>query len=121
MARYIKSHWAWIEQIDYHVKVRGWTDDVASHIALAKVQGGHMLELACREVQQFLGEPDISVGELAVMWNSSVAIYGVMVVGGGSEEIITDLAINQEERLTKRLRELAKKAKAQAAQPNAKL
>ena len=55
VAKDIEAHWAWIEQIAYHVKINGWTDDVASRIAMVKIFGGRMLELACREAQQVLG------------------------------------------------------------------
>lgn len=80
-----------------------------------------MLELACREAQQVLGGAGYQRGGVGGDVEQLSRDLRIMVVGGGSEEIITDLAIRQEERLTKRLRELAKKAKAQAAQPNAKL
>ncbi|GKT66885.1 acyl-CoA dehydrogenase [Colletotrichum tofieldiae] len=53
MARYIESHWAWIEQIAYHAKVTGSMEtELASRIALAKVHGGRLFELANREAQQ---------------------------------------------------------------------
>ena len=55
LARYIESHWAWLEQIAYAVQKspEGWQDpDIAGRIALAKVQGGRILEMANREAQQ---------------------------------------------------------------------
>lgn len=49
----VESHWAWLEQIAYHVQLHGWqTDTIAGRVALAKVPGGRILELAAREAQQ---------------------------------------------------------------------
>jgi len=56
LARYIESHWAWLEQIAYHTQIHGWqSPDIAGRIALAKVHGGRILEMAAREAQQVLG------------------------------------------------------------------
>ncbi|KAL6229379.1 hypothetical protein BDW75DRAFT_235258 [Aspergillus navahoensis] len=105
IARYVESHWAWLEQIAYHVKLNGWTSDVGSRMALAKVQGGHLLELACREAQQVLGGAGYQVGGVGSDVEQTSRDLRVMVVGGGSEEIITDLAVRQEQRLMQQLRE----------------
>lgn len=58
LAHKIEAHWAWLEQIAYHINTSElkWQDpDIAGRIALAKVQGGQMLELAAREAQQVFG------------------------------------------------------------------
>ncbi|KAK2038395.1 acyl-CoA dehydrogenase NM domain-like protein [Colletotrichum somersetense] len=56
MARYVESHWAWLEQIAYHTRATGsMGTDLASRIALAKVHGGRLLELVSREAQQIFG------------------------------------------------------------------
>ncbi|KAF2817629.1 acyl-CoA dehydrogenase NM domain-like protein [Mytilinidion resinicola] len=103
IAKDVESHWAWLEQLAYHVKVNGWTDDLASRLALAKVQGGRMLELANREAQQVLGGAGYQQGGVG----SSVEQIGrdlrMLVVGGGSEEIISDLAVRQELNLSRRI------------------
>jgi alkylation response protein AidB-like acyl-CoA dehydrogenase len=104
IARNLEAHWAWVEQIAYHVKRHGWTSDIASRMALAKVQGGHLLELACREAQQVLGGASYQVGGVGSNVEQTSRDLRIMVVGGGSEEIITDLAIRQEQRLMERLR-----------------
>jgi alkylation response protein AidB-like acyl-CoA dehydrogenase len=55
VAWYIESHWAWIEQIADHIKATGDIGpELSSRIALCKVQGGRLLELANREAQQVL-------------------------------------------------------------------
>jgi alkylation response protein AidB-like acyl-CoA dehydrogenase len=58
MALDVESHWAWLEQIAYHVEKdpKGWnSEDVAPRVALAKVMGGRIIERASREAQQILG------------------------------------------------------------------
>ncbi|CAK7231619.1 hypothetical protein SCUCBS95973_007979 [Sporothrix curviconia] len=97
LARYIESHWAWIEQIAYHAKTRGTVgDELAGRIALAKVHGGRILELANREAQQILGGAAYQRGGVGGRVERIGRDLRVSVVGGGSEEIITDLAIRQE-------------------------
>jgi alkylation response protein AidB-like acyl-CoA dehydrogenase len=102
MARYIESHWAWIEQIAYHIKIRGWTDELASRIALLKVHGGRILELANREAQQVLGGAGYQQGGVGGAVEQISRDLRMLVVGGGSEEIISDLALRQELGLAKK-------------------
>lgn len=106
LARYIESHWAWLEQIAYAIEQspKGWQDpDVAGRIALAKVQGGRILELANREAQQVFGGVAYqrSNGPGGVIEQMSRDLR-MMVVGGGSEEIIADLAVRQETMMASR-------------------
>lgn len=99
IGREVESHWAWLEAIAYHVQVHGWqTDTIAGRIALAKVSGGRILELAAREAQQVMGG-------VAYQRNGPggggrveqiTRDLRMMVVGGGSEEILEDLAFRQE-------------------------
>ena len=105
MARYIESHWAWLEQIAYAVQKspHGWQDaDVAGRIALAKVQGGRIQEMANREAQQVLGGAGYQRGGPGAVVEQMSRDLRMMVVGGGSEEIISDLAVRQETILAKR-------------------
>jgi len=97
MARYIESHWAWIEQICYHAKVNGRiTEDLASRIALAKIHGGRLLELANREAQQVFGGAGYQRSGLGSEVEQISRDLRMLVVGGGSEEILSDLAVRQE-------------------------
>lgn len=98
LARYIESHWAWIEQIAFHCHVNGGQmgPELASRIALAKVHGGRLLELASREAQQIFGGLGYQRGGLGGRVEQVSRDVRVNVVGGGSEEIITDLAVRQE-------------------------
>ena len=105
LARYIESHWAWLEQIAYAVQQspKAWQDpDVAGRIALAKVQGGRILEMANREAQQVLGGAGYQRGGPWAAVEQISRDLRMMVVGGGSEEIIADLAVRQETMLAKR-------------------
>ena len=102
LARQIEAHWAWLEQIAYAVQAssRGWQDvDVAGRIALAKVQGGRMLEEASREAQQVWGGRGYQKGNAVEQISRDLRM---MVVGGGSEEIISDLAVRQEVGIARR-------------------
>lgn len=99
LARYIESHWAWLEQIAYAVQQSplGFQDpDVAGRIALAKVQGGRIQEMANREAQQILGGAGYQKGGPGAVVEQMSRDLRMMVVGGGSEEIIADLAVRQE-------------------------
>ena len=105
LARYTESHWAWLEQIAYAVQQspKGWQDpDVAGRIALAKVQGGRIQEMANREAQQVMGGAGYQRGGPGAPIEQMSRDLRMMVVGGGSEEIIADLAVRQETILAKR-------------------
>ncbi|EMD01009.1 hypothetical protein BAUCODRAFT_144587 [Baudoinia panamericana UAMH 10762] len=105
LARYIESHWAWLEQIAYAVQQspKGWQEpDVAGRIALAKAHGGRIEELAAREAQQVLGGAGYQRGGVGAAVEQISRDLRMMVVGGGSEEIISDLALRQETMLAKR-------------------
>lgn len=105
MARYIESHWAWCEQIAWAVKASGSRDidaDLSARIALAKVHGGRLLELCAREAQQIFGGNAISKGGVGGRVEQIVRDMRVSIVGGGSEEVITDLSVRQEEQATQR-------------------
>lgn len=58
IGRYVESHWAWLEQLAYHIQQSpsAWQDpEIAGQIALSKVHGGRILEMANREAQQIFG------------------------------------------------------------------
>lgn len=105
MARYIESHWAWLEQLAYHIQQSrdGWQDaEIAGQIALTKVHGGRILEMANREAQQIFGGAGYQKGGPGAVVEQMSRDLRMMVVGGGSEEIIADLALRQETALAKR-------------------
>ncbi|CAI4212003.1 unnamed protein product [Parascedosporium putredinis] len=99
LAYRVESHWAFLEQIAFQVNssALGWqAPDIASQIALAKVQGGQMLELAAREAQQVFGGAGYQKGGRGATVEQISRDLRMMVVGGGSEEILCDLAVRQE-------------------------
>ncbi|KAK6197243.1 hypothetical protein LQW54_010813 [Pestalotiopsis sp. IQ-011] len=99
LAREVESHWAWLEQIAYHVQARGWqSSSIAGPIALSKVSGGRILELAAREAQQIMGGVAYQRGGPGGggVVEQITRDLRMMVVGGGSEEIIGDLAFREE-------------------------
>ena len=105
MARKIESHWAWLEQVAYHIQTspKGWQDpDVAGRIALLKVSGGKMLEFCAREAQQIMGGIGYQKGGVGGHVEQITRDLRMMVVGGGSEEILGDLAYREELKLAKK-------------------
>ncbi|KAF2267255.1 acyl-CoA dehydrogenase NM domain-like protein [Lojkania enalia] len=105
IARYVESHWAWLEQLAYHISKAplGWQDpDIAGQIALSKVHGGRILEMANREAQQVFGGAGYQKGGPGAVVEQISRDLRMMVVGGGSEEIIADLAVRQETALAKK-------------------
>lgn len=98
IARYVESHFAWLEQLAFHINHTGWQDpEIAGQIALAKVHGGRILEMANREAQQIFGGAGYQRGNgVGGVIEQMSRDLRMMVVGGGSEEIIADLAIRQE-------------------------
>ncbi|KAI0203453.1 acyl-CoA dehydrogenase [Astrocystis sublimbata] len=99
LAREVEAHWARLEQIAYHIKTCGWqSKDIAGPIAMAKISGGRILELAAREAQQVMGgvayqRGGPGGGGRVEQINRDLRM---MVVGGGSEEILGDLAFKEE-------------------------
>ncbi|KAG9964339.1 acyl-CoA dehydrogenase, partial [Aureobasidium melanogenum] len=87
-------------------KLTNVAKDIEAHfacrIAMAKIFGGRMLELACREAQQVMGGAGYQKGAGGAQVEQISRDLRVLVVGGGSEEIIGDLAVRQELALTKR-------------------
>lgn len=100
LAREVESHWAWLEQLAYHIQtspLKWQAPDIAGKVALSKVSGGRILELAAREAQQVLGGVGYQKGNHPGGTVEQITRdLRMMVVGGGSEEIIEDLAMRQE-------------------------
>lgn len=63
---------------------------------MAKIHGGRLLELANREAQQIFGGAGYQRGGVGARVEQISRDLRVNIVGGGSEEIITDLAVRQE-------------------------
>ncbi|PFH58621.1 hypothetical protein XA68_13438 [Ophiocordyceps unilateralis] len=99
VAHRVEAHWAWLEQIAFHVDkspLKWQCPEVAGRIALVKVQGGQMVELAAREAQQVFGGAGYQKAGPGATVEQISRDLRMLVVGGGSEEVISDLAIRQE-------------------------
>ncbi|KAF2968048.1 hypothetical protein GQX73_g5531 [Xylaria multiplex] len=104
LARDVEAHWARLEQIAYHIKKHGWySRDIAGPIAMAKISGGRILELAAREAQQIMGGVAYQRGGPGGggCVEQITRDLRMMVVGGGSEEILGDLAFKEEIKMAK--------------------
>ncbi|KAF4461511.1 acyl- dehydrogenase NM domain [Fusarium albosuccineum] len=99
MARHIEATHAWMEQLVYIAetsKKTGIDAKLGGQFANLKVLAGQTLEKVNRESQQVLGGLGYSKNGRGARIEQISRDVRVMVVGGGSEEILTDLAINQE-------------------------
>ena len=106
MARGLDSTYAWLEQLIYMSEVarKKRTDAAMGGLfANLKVQAGRTLELVNREAQQVLGGLGYSKNGRGARIEQVSRDVRVMVVGGGSEEILSELSVNQEIRAMKKL------------------
>lgn len=84
IAQEIESHWAWLEQLAYHIqnsKKKFDDPEIAGRIALVKVQGGRLLEMANREAQQVFGGAGYQKGGVGATVEQIGRDLRMMVVG----------------------------------------
>ncbi|KAL5536566.1 hypothetical protein ACEPAF_388 [Sanghuangporus sanghuang] len=108
MTRALESTRAWYESIVWEIEqaavssygpngknyVTAFADpSIASRIALLKVQAGRTLELLVREAQQIFGGAGTTREGVGAVVEQISRDMRVWVVGGGSEEILDDLAV----------------------------
>lgn len=106
MARCLDSAYAWMEQLVYMAeesKKKGVDANMGGLFANLKVLAGQTLEKVNREAQQVMGGLGYSKNGRGSRIEQISRDVRVMVVGGGSEEILSELAVNQEIRAMKRL------------------
>ncbi|KAF3002727.1 hypothetical protein E8E14_002989 [Neopestalotiopsis sp. 37M] len=104
--RNINSAHAWMEQLVYLIeqgKITGNDPHIAGPIAGLKVLAAQTLEKVNREAQQVLGGLGYSKEGRGKRIEQISRDVRVMTVGGGSEEILVDLALNQELRAIQQL------------------
>ncbi|EKG18869.1 Acyl-CoA oxidase/dehydrogenase type 1 [Macrophomina phaseolina MS6] len=90
IAQEIESHWAWLEQLAYHIQnsEKKFDDpEIAGRIALAKVQGGRLLEMANREAQQVFGGAGYQKGGVGATVEQISRDLRMMVVGESSRHL----------------------------------
>lgn len=100
---------AWMEQLVFlieHEKRNGKEIAISGPIANLKVLAGQTLERVNREAQQIMGGLGYSRTGRGARIEQISRDVRVMVVGGGSEEILVDLSVSQEMRAMKQLRRL---------------
>jgi alkylation response protein AidB-like acyl-CoA dehydrogenase len=98
MGRAIETTHALIENLIYHsttVSPAQRELDLAAWYALVKVQAGRTLEKVNRQAQQILGGLGYSRGGRGGRIEQISRDLRVLVVGGGSDEILTDLVARQ--------------------------
>lgn len=109
MARSLDATYAWMEQLVYISETAKKTSTDAGMgglFANLKVLAGQTLEKVNREAQQVMGGLGYSKNGRGSRIEQISRDVRVMVVGGGSEEILSDLAINQEVKHMKKLSKL---------------
>lgn len=105
--RKIESAQALLEQLVYIIDAAkrqgGQTPPgVGGLVANAKVLAGNALEEASRECQQIMGGQGYNKNGRGALVEQISRDLRVLVVGGGSEEILTEFAIKEEAKLCKR-------------------
>jgi alkylation response protein AidB-like acyl-CoA dehydrogenase len=94
MSARIASHHAWLESLVHALKMNPDDPSLPATLSLAKVEGGRLLEFCVREAQQIFGgagyQRGFGKGSRVEQISRDVRVN---VVGGGSEEILIDLAV----------------------------
>lgn len=104
MARSLDSAYSWMEQLVYmsdRAKHEGVDAKLGGLFANLKLLAGRVLERTNREAQQVMGGLGYSKNGRGARIEQISRDLRVMVVGGGSEEILADLAVNQEMKAAK--------------------
>ena len=97
--RLIEPAHAFLEQLVYMVsesKAKGLDIQIGGMTALLKIMSTQALEQALRESQQIMGGLGFFKNGKGARIEQISRDLRVMVIGGGSEEIMSDLAIRQE-------------------------
>ena len=95
MARLIESTHALIEQTAYQMKTGVDDKLLGGPIALLKVQATKVMEFCAREASQILGGASCIRGGHGERIERLYREVRVNAIGGGSEEILMDLAVRQ--------------------------
>lgn len=95
MARKVEAAQAMVEQLTFSLQNGANAREMGGPIALGKVQCTQTLEYCAREASQILGGASFVRGGKGVILERIVREIRVGSVGGGSEEIMLDLAMRQ--------------------------
>jgi len=95
MARQVEATHALLEQVAYQMKCCAPEGLVGGVLALAKVQATKTFEFCAREASQILGGNSCIRGGKGERVERLYREVRINAIGGGSEEILLDLAIRQ--------------------------
>jgi alkylation response protein AidB-like acyl-CoA dehydrogenase len=110
MGRSIDSAFAWMEQLVSMIEYGKHSETdayIGGLMANLKVLAGRTLEHVNREAQQVLGGLGYSKNGRGARIEQISRDVRVMVVGGGSEEILADLAVREEIKAVEKIRNRA--------------
>ncbi|TKA71099.1 hypothetical protein B0A49_03251 [Cryomyces minteri] len=99
MGQLIEPAWAFLEQLVYTIHISQSQNrhiNIGGMTALLKVTATRCLEKCCREAQQIMGGAGYNRAGKGARIEQISRDVRVFVVGGGSEEVIRDLAVAQE-------------------------
>ncbi|RMJ16823.1 hypothetical protein CDV36_003548 [Fusarium kuroshium] len=101
----IQAAYAWLEQLIWtreRLANHDGPDTIGASVAMLKTLSARTLEETVREAQQIFGGLGYSKNGRGRVVEQISRDFRVLVVGGGSEEILTDFAYRQEARTLKR-------------------
>lgn len=110
--KHIQATYAWLEQILWvreRQRLAKEPEELGASAAMVKILSARTLENTVREAQQIFGGAGYSKTGRGNRVEQISRDFRVLVVGGGSEEILTDLGFRQEVRFLKQ--KAAKKSK----------
>jgi alkylation response protein AidB-like acyl-CoA dehydrogenase len=94
MTGQIASLHSWLESLVYTIQTNPNDPSLPEALSLAKVQGGRLLEFCVREAQQVFGGAGYQRGSGKGSRVEQISRdVRPIVVGGGSEEILIDMAV----------------------------
>lgn len=92
MARKVEAVQAFLEQISFQIQNGASVKEIGTLAALGKVEATQALEFCAREASQILGGNSFVRGGKGEIVERIAREVRVQVVGGGSEEVLIDLA-----------------------------
>merc|ERR1712087_356807 len=99
MAQRVEATHAWLEQIAYIMQQsegeEGSSKVLSGMIAMVKVQSTHNMEFCARNGVQLMGGRGFTRGGMGAIVERMYREVRVNAIGGGSEEIMIDLAAKQ--------------------------
>jgi len=95
MARRVESTQAWLEQAAYQMNNNVDPRIIGGTMALLKVQTTQVLEYCAREASQVLGGVSCIRGGIGAKVERIYRDVRTAAIGGGSEEVLRDLAMRQ--------------------------